>query len=138
MPQDKLDRLLLDIDEVCRRLSGSTATVRMLLRVIANVPFALFARPVRAQMALLDRLQRLIPQLGALHPATLLPKSQQLAALETLAGLRALTTEQLGGAVLLTEEQILAPTVHALTDDAKGTTTRGLGGLTLFPDSIPA
>ena len=136
--QDKLDRLLLDIDDACRHLSGPTATMRMLLRIIGQVSFALFARPVRAQMALLDRLQRPIPPLGALHPATLLPKSRQLAALETLAGLRALTTEQLGVAVLLAEEQILAPTVHILTDTAKGTTTRGLGGLTLFPDSTPA
>ena len=51
-----------------------------------------------------------------------------------MAGLRALTTDQLGVAVLLTEEQILAPTVHTLTDAAKATTSIGVGGLTLFPD----
>ena len=54
VPQDKLDRLLLNIDDACRHLN-STATVRMLLRIIGQVSFALFARPVRAEMALLDR-----------------------------------------------------------------------------------
>ena len=110
----------------------------MLLRIIGQVSFALFARPVRAQMALLDRLQRLIPPLGALHPATLLPSLRRPAVLETLAGLRALTADQLGIAVLLTEEHILARTVHILTDAAYGTTSIGVGGLTLFPDDRQA
>ena len=76
VPQDKLDRLLLDIDDACRRLSRSTATVRMLLRIVGQISFALFARPLRAQIALLDRLQRLIPLLAARHPPTLPSKSR--------------------------------------------------------------
>ena len=44
----------------------------------------------------------------------------------------------MGVEVLLAEEQILAPTVHLLTDAAKGKTSRGLDGLALFPDGTPS
>ena len=110
----------------------------MLLRIVGQISFALFARPVRAQIALLDRLQRLIPPLVARCPSTLLPKSREMAALDTLARLRKLATDQLGVEVLLMEEQIRKSTVHILTDAARGKASLGLGGLILFPDGRPS